>query len=320
MVYLNHSDFANCMNCGTFLCLSSGVHGIRGGEKSRTYFKAEYEMDETLRILKGRALPTERLFNPQSSYTQVRRPVVDWMCELCEVLKFQEETTHHAICLFDQFFSQQQNAVEVKNCFNGHSFAQIVQLIASTCILVSAKTLEKTYPAVDKLISIIQSPFLYDHFIHMEQKILETLDWNMNFTTTYDFVLHFLCQGILFSADQVMNKDRYIRANSKAAAYARKYCLFFADLCQQEQSFLQYDSLTLACGIVMAARKMIRIKEKWSMELEAMSAGLISLSRAKRCMHHIFEFYEETFPDHNLKATTDFSLKNSKASPVQQSS
>jgi len=32
-------------------------------------------------------------------------------------------------------------------------------------------------------------------------------------------------------------------------------------------------------------------------------------------MHHIFEFYEETFPDHNLKATTDFSLKNSKASP-----
>jgi hypothetical protein len=78
--------------------------------------------------------------------------------------------------------------------------------------------------------------------------------------------------------------------------------------------------MTLACGIVMAARKMIRIKEKWNSELEAMTAGLISLSRAKRCMHHIFEFYEETFPDHNLKATTDFSLKNSKASPTQQSS
>lgn len=31
-------------------------------------------------------------------------------------------------------------------------------------------------------------------------------------------------------------------------------------------------------------------------------------------MHHIFEFYEETFPDHNLKATTDFTLKNSKTS------
>ena len=99
---------------------------------------------------------------------------------------------------------------------------------------MSAKTLEKTYPAVEKLISIIQSPFLFDDFIAMEQKILEVLDWNMNFTTTYDFVLHFLAQGILFSADQVMNKDRYIRANTKAANYARKYCLFFADLCSQE--------------------------------------------------------------------------------------
>jgi hypothetical protein len=64
----------------------------------------------------------------------------------------------------------------------------------------------------------------------------------------------------------------------------------------------------------MAARKMIRIREKWNIELEAMTVGLVSVSRAKRCMHHIFEFYEETFPDHNLKATADFSLKNSKGS------
>jgi len=64
MVYLNHVDYANCMNCGTLLCLSSGVHGIRGGEKSRTYFKAEYEMDEVLRGMKSRALPMEKLFNP----------------------------------------------------------------------------------------------------------------------------------------------------------------------------------------------------------------------------------------------------------------
>jgi hypothetical protein len=180
--------------------------------------------------------------------------------------------------------------------------------------LVSAKTLEKTYPAVDKLIEIIKSPFSFEDFIAMEGALLESLDWEMNFTTTYDFVCHFLAQGILFSSDQVLNKEKFIRANSKAAAYAKKYCLFFADLCSQDQSFLQYDSLTLACGIIMASRKMIRIKEKWCEELEVMTVGLISVSRAKRCMHHIFEFYEETFPDHNLKATTDFSLKNSKAS------
>lgn len=52
----------------------------------------------------------------------------------------------------------------------------------------------------------------------------------------------------------------------------------------------------------MAARKMIRIKNKWTPELEVMAGSKASAARVKRCMHHIFEFYEDTFPDHNLKA------------------
>jgi hypothetical protein len=91
--------------------------------------------------------------------------------------------------------------------------------------------MEKTYPAVDKLIEIIKSPFTFDEFIGTEGLILDKLEWNMNFTTTYDFVCHFLGQGILFSSDYVLNKDQWIKANSKAAVYVRKYALFFADLC-----------------------------------------------------------------------------------------
>lgn len=45
----------------------------------------------------------------------------------------------------------------------------------------------------------------------------------------------------------------------------------------------------------------------------------VSSSKVKRCMHHIFEFYEETFPKHNFKATADFSAKQSNFS-VQQAS
>lgn len=39
-------------------------------------------------------------------------------------------------------------------------------------MLISAKFLEKTYPGVYKLNSIIQSPFTYDEFIFMEREIL----------------------------------------------------------------------------------------------------------------------------------------------------
>jgi hypothetical protein len=34
---------------------------------------------------------------------------------------------------------------------------------------------------------------------------------------------------------------------------------------------MQYDRFSLACGIIMAARKMVRIKDKWIEELYYMS-------------------------------------------------
>jgi hypothetical protein len=60
-------------------------------------------------------VPTHKIYNPSSSYSPLRRLVVDWMCELCEVLKFQEETIHHAISLFDQFLSFEENMTRIKS-------------------------------------------------------------------------------------------------------------------------------------------------------------------------------------------------------------
>ena len=73
-------------------------------------------------------------------------------------------------------------------------------------------------------------------------------------------------------------------------------------MCLQEHSFLQYDSFTLACGIIMAARKMMKLKEKWPQELYNMTGQRKKASQIKRCMNHIFEFYEETFPEQSIKA------------------
>jgi hypothetical protein len=73
-------------------------------------------------------------------------------------------------------------------------------------------------------------------------------------------------------------------------------------MCLQEHSFLQYDAFTLACGIIMAARKMMKLKEKWPQELFLMTGQRKKANQIKRCMNHIFEFYEETFPEQSIKA------------------
>lgn len=80
-----------------------------------------------------------------------------------------------------------------------------------------------------------------------------------------------------------------------------KFAEFFTEMCLQEYSFLQYDAFTLACGIVMAARKIVKVEQKWPNELFLMSTLKKKETQIKRCMVHIFEFYEETFPEDSLK-------------------
>jgi len=194
--------------------------------------------------------------------------------------------------------------------------SQAVQLVAVVSLLISSKYLEKSYPGVMKLNELIKSPFEYEDYMALEQQMMERLHWNLTFTTTYDFIQHFLCQGILFSTDKIYNSGNYIAPGMKAAAFAKQYAEFFSIMCQQNHSFLQYEPLTLACGIIMAARKMIRIKQKWSSELQAMIEGRVKESKIKRCMAHIFEYYEETFPDHALRATVDLDSDDEKENEI----
>lgn len=97
------------------------------------------------------------------------------MCEVGEDLKYEPEAIHHSVAVFDAYFSIPH--IEETLCslpfIDGKSNEQVFQLIAVVSMLISAKFLEKTYPGVNKLNSIIQSPFTYDDYITMERHILE---------------------------------------------------------------------------------------------------------------------------------------------------
>lgn len=45
-----------------------------------------------------------RRYNPAALYVPKRRVVVDWMCEMGEDLKFDAETIHHSVSVFDSYY------------------------------------------------------------------------------------------------------------------------------------------------------------------------------------------------------------------------
>ena len=74
-------------------------------------------------------------------------------------------------------------------------------LIALTCLFISAKYLEKTYPGINQLLNYIGIPYCYEEFVAKEKDMLETLGWEIQFISIYNVLSHFICQGIIFTSD-----------------------------------------------------------------------------------------------------------------------
>jgi hypothetical protein len=122
-------------------------------------------------------------------------------------------------------------------------------LIAVVAMFISAKYLEKTYPGFQQLVHITGLPYTYGDFIRMETDVLNALDWEVQYVSVYDILTHFLCQGIVFTTDVLLDASRQMavsRASQlnlklKAAHHAERFAEFCSQMCLQYHEFLQYD-------------------------------------------------------------------------------
>ena len=56
------------------------------------------------RLIEGSKLG--RMYNPDAFYVESREMFVDWMCDLSERLRVQDETMHHSIGIFDAYLQR----------------------------------------------------------------------------------------------------------------------------------------------------------------------------------------------------------------------
>jgi hypothetical protein len=114
--------------------------------------------------------------------------------------------------------------------------------------------------------------FNYDNFIYIEAYILSELDYNIHFITPYDILLHFCCQGLIYSSDWILaSEGGFHKPNNECAKVVTQNA---KSLCMQislNHHFLKYDSFSLVCGIIMSSRNLVRMKEDWPDELYLMT-------------------------------------------------
>jgi hypothetical protein len=239
------------------------------------HYKCEVPMDLILKRL-TECQRLGRLFNPDAFYVESREMFVDWMCDLSDRLRVQPETFHHSVNIFDAYLQRsdiKQHLAGIKH-FQGQPRPNVITLIGLTCVFISAKYLEKTYPGINQLLNFIGIPYNYDQFVTQEADILNTLDWRLQFVSIYDVLTHFLCQGIVFTTDKIQSADGTLGTpTAYTAGILQHNAEVFTSKCLKKHEFLKYDQLTLVCGIVMSARKVCKFVELWPDELVAMTGN-----------------------------------------------
>lgn len=106
---------------------------------------------------------------------------------------------------------------------------------------------------------------------------------------------HFFCQGILFTTDRVKNADgtTSVVNSDRQPDIIRHNAEVFTEKCLKKHEFLQYDRLSLVCGIIMSARKVANLCDLWPEELIAMTGNRLRFPQVKKIMRHILSFFDE---------------------------
>ncbi len=213
-----------------------------------------------------------------------RKKLVDWMCDIGDTLKLAPETVHRAVLYIDHIMCE--NRLEEKE----------LQDIALICMLLSGKLTERD-PAIERIISFFRKkmgdPKL--DLMRYEVQVMSHLNWDLQGVTAMEFIQFFIPQGIVFTNDVI----GCVAANEQSAKSLRQYVEFFADMCLQEYSFIQYDPLLLAAGIIAAGRKTLKFSKAWGKELEVLTT--VPQKEAEKAGNAVLRYYEKLFPK-NSKA------------------
>lgn len=104
-----------------------------------------------------------------------------------------------------------------------------------------------------------------------ESFVLQALEWDITSDTSFFTVLEYLRhQGVLFENDLIQKQDGNTRATTQQTPRALDKCcdVMTLLLLQDLGDMLSINHYSLACAVVAASRRHVKLKTVWPQELE----------------------------------------------------
>lgn len=255
----------------------------------RAYFDPRLLRDS--RVLEN-LLKTEELYTINSSYFQcvqneitpdMRKIVVEWMLEVCEIHKCTEEIFSLAVNYLDRFMS----VVRITK--------NQLQLVAFVCLLLASKIREPTPLSTKLLSAYTEQSIRIEDLPSWELLIAAKLKWNLGAVTAGDFLGHLLDSIPLEAPIQVM---------------VRRHAQTFIYLSAREFKFCVYTSSILAGAAIAAALRGLRWTARGVWDLDRLMNHLTSTLGVEKdylqsCLSQMEAMIDETISVANAAQQAD---------------
>ena len=220
------------------------IYKIKQNKKNNIFFKNEI-FDEIFTNLileeKNSHFKIENNYMKQQNdiNDQMRAILVNWIIEVHYHCNFKRKTLFQTVYLIDLFSSK--NIIQKIN----------YQLLGLTCLYISAKANEVTYPTIDKFINLTDNAYKKEELLNMEIHVLKSLNFDILSSTPEEFY-NILSQNFNFNRIQHHLGDYFL--DSSLIDYTMlKY---------------RYSTIALACiYIVMKFYKLDGYKDIYSSKI-----------------------------------------------------
>ncbi|CAF0890118.1 unnamed protein product [Rotaria sp. Silwood1] len=242
--------------------------------------------------------PKVNFMEYQSDINSAMRTIlVDWLIEVADEYKLNDETLFLCIQYVDRFLST-VNVTRSK-----------LQLVGTTCMYVASKYEEMYRPALDEFSFITDNTYETKHILRMEQIIMKMLNFSLSGPTCYTFIQYYLTyfKPTISTHD---NDNEY-----KCLIMLTNYLCTLSLL--QDRPFSSYRSSMIAASCLLYANRLLNNDATWTnRHVQITSYNQRDLNE---CISAISELYTKTFhQDETTLSILRRYLKNKKENDIYE--
>ncbi len=216
-----------------------------------------------------------------------REKVVKYINELAEDFKFYHQTATLACNYFDRY---------IATLMGSNVDKALVQMIASTSLLMAAKFSDRKLPPLSELKKVHHDRCDTSEFADLELKMLEALQWKLHVPLPSSFVdpLRALCIGAPFDAN------------------IEERVSFFIDLSVYGYKFLAYSHAAIAAACMLIAWHVSGENAATRRFLEPLANAVeMQPKQLVDCVHALDDYNQSCFPEaakkhHHLSVANAF--------------